>query len=131
VGWVGKHYCPNPIIKLIEVVLTAVGPLLIIGENVVVSLRLEPVADAERALDAADEVGVLVGVFAGLVEHPDDLLAAQGRLKNMEAKRKISTPLRGWDRFGMPFPRQKAGRWIGKRNPCSDNGRTRRRVARE
>jgi hypothetical protein len=76
--WLGKHkhYCPSPITKLIEVVLTAVGPLLIIGDNVVVSLRLEPVADAERALDAADEVGVLVGVFTGLVEHPDDLLAA-------------------------------------------------------
>lgn len=68
--------------------LTTVGALLIIGDNVLMALRLEPATDAECSLDAADEVGVLVGVLPGLVEHPDDLLAACRRLQN---KRRIQS----------------------------------------
>jgi hypothetical protein len=62
--------------------LTTVGALLIIGDNVVMALRFEPVADAKCSLDASDKVGVLVGVLAGLVEHTHDLLAAWRCLRN-------------------------------------------------
>jgi hypothetical protein len=57
-------------------VLTAVEPLLVVRDNVVMPLGFQPVAYAEGALDAADEVGVLVGVLASLVEDTYDLLAA-------------------------------------------------------
>ena len=63
-------------------ILTTVGALLVIGDNVLMALRLEPAADAECSLDAADEVGVLVGILPGLVEHPNDFLAACRRLQN-------------------------------------------------
>ena len=56
--------------------LTAVQPLLVVRDNVVMSVGFQPIAYAEGALNTADEVGVLVGVLAGLVEHTDDLLAA-------------------------------------------------------
>lgn len=62
--------------------LTTVGAFLVIGDNVLMALRLEPAADAECTLDAADEVGVLVGILPGLVEHPDYLFAACRRLQN-------------------------------------------------
>lgn len=39
-------------------------------------LRFKPAANAESGVDAADEVGILVGVLAALVEHTHDLLAA-------------------------------------------------------
>jgi len=61
-------------------ILTTVGALLVIGDNVLMALRLEPAADAEGVLGAADEVGVPVGVLTALVEHAHDLLAAGGRL---------------------------------------------------
>lgn len=60
-------------------ILTAVGPVLVVGDDVLVALRLEPAADAEGVLGAADEAGVPVGVLAALVEDADDLLAG-GRL---------------------------------------------------
>jgi hypothetical protein len=50
--------------------LTAVGSVLVVGDDVLVALGLEPVADAEGVLGAADEVGVPVGVLAALVEQP-------------------------------------------------------------
>lgn len=62
--------------------LTTVGAFLVIGDNVLMALRLEPAADAEGVLGAADEAGVPVGVLAALVEHAHDLLAPGGRLRD-------------------------------------------------
>jgi len=67
--------------------LTAVGAVLVVGDDVLVALRLEPAADAEGVLGAADEVGVAVGVLAALVEDAHDLLAAGGRLAVDETNR--------------------------------------------
>lgn len=60
---------------------TAIGPLLVVGEDVGMALRFKPILDSQSTFHTAKEIGVFVGVFICFVEYPYNFLAPSGTLE--------------------------------------------------